>query len=241
MAAVTHTPLTRQRILTAAVRFVDEYGLETLSMRKLAASLGYEAMSLYNHVPNKSALLTGMLELLLAEVQTPLDDGMPWIERLRRGAQSFRRVAHEHPAFVRLLISQREYTERLLRPTELGLQILRGAGLDAAQASFAYRTLMGFLLGALLQEEAGVLGVSCGDLGTATAASAVGTSAGSAVGNGDRPGHTAAAVGLPVDRFPFLLDALQTPASTDDDAAFDFGLDLILAGLQGLRPSTPRR
>lgn len=226
MPAVTNTPLNRQRILAAALRFIDEHGLDALSMRKLAASLGVEAMSLYTHVPSKSALLTGVLESLVAELETPLDDGLPWVERLRRGARSFRRVAHEHSAFVRLLTSQQEYTEQLLRPTELGLEILRGAGLNPTDATFAYQTLMGYLLGALLQEEVGVLGVSCGQLGAAVSA-----------GHGAAERSTADAVGLPASHFPFLLDALQTHASTEDDAAFEFGLDLILNGLQRLQAS----
>src|SRR6185369_11287189 len=96
-----------------------------LSMRKLAHSLGVEAMSLYTHVPNKSALLTGVLELLVAELEVSTDENLDWMQRLRLGARSFRRVAHQHPAFVRLLTTQQEYTEVLLRPTEYGLGVLR--------------------------------------------------------------------------------------------------------------------
>jgi AcrR family transcriptional regulator len=223
MPALTHPQLSRQRILAAALRFIDRHGLEALSMRKLANSLGFEAMSLYTYVPSKSALLTGVLELLVAELEAPLADDLPWVERLRRGAWSFRRVAHEHPAFVRLLTTQQDYTESLLRPTEYGLRILREAGLDPAQAAYAYQTLMGYLLGALLQEEAGIVGVTCGRLGIAAAEC-----------NGSAGSPTAGSLGLPQDRFPFLLDALHTSSGTDTDAAFEFGLDLILGGLERL-------
>jgi len=220
MPAATHTPLSRQRILAAALRLVDEQGLDALSMRKLAASLGVEAMSLYTHVPSKSALLTGVLELLVAQLEVPQDEDLPWVERLRTGARSFRRVAHEHPAFVRLLTSQQEYTEVLLHPTESGLAILRGAGLGPTEAAFAYQTLMGYLLGALQQEEAGVVGVTCGDLGVAVSACDALPSA--------------SMFDLPRDHFPYLLDTLQRNVPNNKDAAFEFGLDLILASLERL-------
>src|SRR5215217_6630955 len=74
MAVVKRRPLSRRRILEAAVRFVDREGLEALSMRKLGSELGVEAMSLYNHVPNKGALLDGMVEVLLGELEVPPED-----------------------------------------------------------------------------------------------------------------------------------------------------------------------
>src|ERR671912_371954 len=74
MAVAKRQPLSRQRILEAAVRFVDREGLEALSMRKLGSELGVEAMSLYNHVPNKGALLDGMVEVLLGELEVPPEE-----------------------------------------------------------------------------------------------------------------------------------------------------------------------
>ncbi|MGH3105757.1 MAG: TetR/AcrR family transcriptional regulator, partial [Rubrobacteraceae bacterium] len=65
-------------------------------MRKLGAELGVEAMSLYNHVPNKGALLDGMVEVLLGELEIPLRN-QDWEERIREGYRAFRRLAHEHP------------------------------------------------------------------------------------------------------------------------------------------------
>src|SRR5919106_4499638 len=90
MAVVKRRPLSRRRILETAVRFVDREGLEALSMRKLGSELGVEAMSLYNHVPNKSALLDGMVEVLLGELEVPSEDE----EWERRGGGAF-------PAFPR--------------------------------------------------------------------------------------------------------------------------------------------
>ena len=74
------------------MRYVDREGLEALTMRKLGAELGVEAMSLYNHVPNKSALLDGMVEVLLGELEIP-PENRSWEERIREGYRAFRRLA----------------------------------------------------------------------------------------------------------------------------------------------------
>src|SRR5215210_5194391 len=103
MAVVKRQPLSRRRILEAAVRFVDREGLETLSMRKLGSELGVEAMSLYNHVPNKGALLDGMVEVLLGELEVPPEDE-GWERRVREAYRAFRRLAHEHPNVFPLLV-----------------------------------------------------------------------------------------------------------------------------------------
>ena len=65
------TPLTRDRVLRAAVTFADEGGIGSLSMRKLGEVLGVEAMSLYNHVANKDELLDGMIDLVFGEIELP--------------------------------------------------------------------------------------------------------------------------------------------------------------------------
>src|SRR5918998_4367880 len=103
MAVVKRRPLSRRRILETAVRYVDREGLEALSMRKLGSELGVEAMSLYNHVPNKSALLDGMVEVLLGELEVSSEDE-EWERRGRGGYPAFPRVAAEHPHLVFLLV-----------------------------------------------------------------------------------------------------------------------------------------
>ncbi|HWI45936.1 MAG TPA: TetR family transcriptional regulator, partial [Rubrobacter sp.] len=103
MAVVKRRPLSRQRILEAAVRFVDREGLEALSMRKLGSELGVEAMSLYNHVPNKGVLLEGMVEILLGKLQIP-PESEGWERRVKDAYRAFRRLAHEHPNVFPLLL-----------------------------------------------------------------------------------------------------------------------------------------
>src|SRR3954468_4373196 len=75
MATTRRKPLSRERIVAAALEVVDEQGIEALSMRKLGQTLGYEAMSLYNHVANKDDLLDGILDLVLAEMDPPDPEG----------------------------------------------------------------------------------------------------------------------------------------------------------------------
>src|ERR687894_3158370 len=105
MAAAGRQPLNRRRVLEEAVRFADREGLEALTMRKLGAELGVEAMSLYNHVPNKGALLDGMVEVLLGEVEIP-PRSKDWEVRVRDGYRAFRRLAHEHPNVFPLLVQR---------------------------------------------------------------------------------------------------------------------------------------
>src|SRR5438309_12081745 len=90
MATETRTPLSRDRILDAALRLVDDGGLESLSMRKLGQTLGVEAMSLYNHVANKNEVVTGIVERVAAEMEPP-SASEEWEIAIRKSASS----AHE--------------------------------------------------------------------------------------------------------------------------------------------------
>src|SRR4051795_12521848 len=93
--ATTRKPLSRDRILEAALAHADAQGIESLSMRKLGRALGFEAMSLYNHVANKDDLLDGMLDLVLAEMEAPQPgDGLAGI---RKAAISAHESLHHHP------------------------------------------------------------------------------------------------------------------------------------------------
>src|SRR5215218_9994538 len=82
-------PLSRERVLRAAVALADEAGVEALSMRRLAKELGVEAMSLYNHVAKKDDLLNAMVDLVFAEIEPPGTD-VDWKSAMRNRAQSTR-------------------------------------------------------------------------------------------------------------------------------------------------------
>lgn len=160
MRSPVYRPLSRDRVLDCALRLADEHGLDALSMRKLAAALGVEAMSLYNHVPGKPALVSGLLERLLAELEIPSDPELPWTQRLRQGATSFLAVAHRHPSFVRLLTSPHVRTGAALAPTDAVLRIFTEAGFDDTDAVRAHQALVGYVLGFILQQDTGTVVLS---------------------------------------------------------------------------------
>src|SRR5215211_7013840 len=146
MAVVKRQPLSRRRILEAAVRFADREGLEALSMRKLGSELGVEAMSLYNHVPNKGALFDGMVEVLLGELEVPPEDES-WERRIREAYRAFRRLAHEHPNVFPLLVTRPPDTMDGVWLVEEFLKTLGEAGFDPETALYAFRALSSYASG----------------------------------------------------------------------------------------------
>ena len=105
MAVVDRAPLSRDRVAAEAVRFIDEHGLEALSMRKLGAALGVEAMSLYNHVSSKADLLDAVSDRLYTDVLAAYGhpDG-DWKVHARALSHAYVSVAAAHPGAVTLLI-----------------------------------------------------------------------------------------------------------------------------------------
>lgn len=94
--------LTRQRVLEAALRLLDQEGLEGFSMRKLGAALGVEAMSLYNHVESKRALFDGVIELLISQAPLPPRPDATPCEELWAFAHGLRDVLRAHPRVLPL-------------------------------------------------------------------------------------------------------------------------------------------
>src|SRR3954470_18411768 len=88
-------PLSRDRILRTALELADEHGLDWLSMRKLGQALGVEAMSLYHHVANRDDLVDGMIDLVFAEIELPLEE-VDWRSAMRARAVSARQVLARH-------------------------------------------------------------------------------------------------------------------------------------------------
>src|SRR5690349_5878296 len=99
------SPLTRDRVVRAAVDFADQHGIAPLSMRKLGEAVGVEAMSLYNHVANKTDLLDGMVDLVFGEIDMP-SDATDWKVAMRRRAQSVRGVLARHRWAIGLMESR---------------------------------------------------------------------------------------------------------------------------------------
>src|SRR5438046_1033338 len=130
-------PLTRERILRAAIKLIDRDGLDALSMRKLGASLGVEGMALYSHVGNKGQLLDGVVELLLEELDVPPAGAASWIDAWHAVARSYRQLARSHPGAFRLLALSPLTTAARFERAQAPLSILRLAGFSATGAERA--------------------------------------------------------------------------------------------------------
>ena len=150
--------LDRDTILSAALDLVDREGLAALNMRGLAQELGVGTMSLYHHVPNKDALLDGLVEAVLHEIEIPEPGSGSWDQRAARMARSLRQVALRHPGCVPLLVTRPFTTGPALRPCEAAFEALGEAGLDIEQALVAFRTIVAYVLGFVMMESAGFFG-----------------------------------------------------------------------------------
>jgi AcrR family transcriptional regulator len=144
-------PLSRERVLKAALALVDKDGIESLSMRNLAAKLSVEAMSLYKHVANKDAVLDGLVELILREMEIP-PVGTPWREAMRRRAWSVRHTILRHPWASVLIESRLAPGEARLSYADTVLSILKNAGFATEVQYRAFQMLDSYVYGYVLQE-----------------------------------------------------------------------------------------
>lgn len=148
MAAAKREALSRERILRTALALVDREGLEAISMRRVGEELGVEAMSLYNHVANKAAILDGIFEAVLAEMPPPPKrKPSSWQAMLRERAHALRATFRAHPNCLPLFATRPAVTAASLTHLEGGLEILRSAGFSAANALCAFQVLLAFAVG----------------------------------------------------------------------------------------------
>ncbi|MGV9865406.1 TetR/AcrR family transcriptional regulator C-terminal domain-containing protein [Rhodococcus koreensis] len=207
-------PITRERILEAALAIVDRDGIDGLSMRRLGKALGRDPMTLYRHAPNKAALLDGLAERVLDDLEVDTGDG-DWATQLREVARGFRRLALAHPQVVPLLVTRPLSTPLglrplgTLRPLEDILTLLTRAGFTDADALHVYRALFGFLYGHILNELQELV---------------------------ERPDESDDLLRLglhrlPIGEFPLLRGLAPVLASYDGAAELERGVDILLAGL----------
>ncbi len=204
--------LSRDRIIDAALVLADRVGLEAVSMRRLGQQLGVEAMSLYNHVANKDAILDGIVDRVLAEVELPVP-GRDWEEELRRCSVSLHEALRRHPWACSLVVAPASGPAALgarLRYIDALLQTLREAGFTPEQAYHAYHALDGHTLGFTMWELGHTLPWS-----DATVESALRL--------------------IQAGELPYLLEHAEQHEVDHDLSGFEFGLDLIFDGLQRLR------
>jgi AcrR family transcriptional regulator len=150
-AAARRAPLSRDRVVRAAVALADESGIAALSMRKLGEAVGVEAMSLYNHVAGKDDLLDGMIDLVFSEIDLPADDG-DWRSAMRRRAISAREVLGRHRWAIGLMESRPTPGAATLRHHDAVLGSLRAGGFSIGLTAHAYSLLDSYIYGFALQE-----------------------------------------------------------------------------------------
>ena len=214
MAANTRPPLNRDLVLEGAVALADEIGIEALTIRKLAESMGTKPMTIYYHVPSKDEIIDGMVERVFAEIERPPADG-DWLVGLRQRCVSARAVMNRHPWAAPLMESRTSPGPENLGHHEAVLACLRRGGLDWQMTAHAYAMIDAFIYGFALQE-ASLPSQAEGEF--VAAAEEI-----SAVFDAETYPHL---VGLTVEH------VLQPGYEFSD--TFEFGLDLILERLKEL-------
>jgi len=150
------TPLTREGIVKTALRLVDQEGLKALSMRRLGADLGVDPMAVYHHLPNKEALLDAIVEAVMAEIDLTRDNPANGPEeRIMVAARAYREVMLAHRNALPIVLGRGPATEAALRPVELLLGVLRGAGLPPEQALAGMNAIAAAVRGAVGMAAAG--------------------------------------------------------------------------------------
>ncbi|MGY2003048.1 TetR/AcrR family transcriptional regulator [Blastococcus sp. SYSU DS1024] len=227
------TGLDRRRILGAAIEFIDANGLAALTMRRLGAHLGVEAMALYRYVPGREQLLDGVVESVVDELygdpDVHLSASHGWQDYLQRLAHGVRRIALAHPEVFPLVATRPPAAPwvrpplRSLRWVESFLDALIDSGFTEAAAVAAYRAYSSFLLGHLLLEV---------------------SQKGVKISPEDQPeGVPDAAASTDLDAYPTVV-RLEPLLSLDESAAeFEEALENLLGRLEVVltESRTPRR
>lgn len=206
-AAPGRTPLDRGRIQEAALRLMDASGLEALSMRRLATELDVEAMSLYYHVPGKAALLEGLAGAVLAEVEIPRADDVDRPVAVRSVARALRSHALRHPNALPLLGALGFGSTAARRHAEEVLDLFVGAGFEPQAAFSAFLLVRSYVLGYVLWETRHAAARAAGTIPPTDAGTLVSADV------------------------PHLAPVAALITSFDNDAEFERGLDVLVAGL----------
>ena len=152
-AALPRIPLSRERVVDAAVALADEHGIESLTMRKLAGAVGVKPMSLYNHIANKSDLLDGMIDVVFSEIGLP-SPADSWTSAMRQRALVVRAVLSRHRWAIGLMDSRSSPGPATLRHHDAVIGCFRNAGFSVQLTAHAYSVLDSYIYGFALQERA---------------------------------------------------------------------------------------
>ena len=152
MSTETHRPtLTRERVLTGAIELADQIGIEAFTIRKLAASLGVKPMTIYHHVASKEEILDGMVERVFSEIELPPPD-LDWPAAIRARCISVRQVLNRHPWAPPLMESRTTPGPATLRHHDAVLGCFRGGGLSLELTAHAYAIIDSYVYGFALEE-----------------------------------------------------------------------------------------
>jgi TetR/AcrR family tetracycline transcriptional repressor len=216
----TRERLTRERVVAAALAVLDRDGLERLTMRALGRELGVDPMAAYHHVPDKAAILQGVVEAILAQIPLPAPDiVMSWPDGLRLIARSHRQALLAHPNALPVVSTQPPLTPASLRLIEAAAALLVRGGLTPMQTLEAINGAAAIVIGST-QVEAGVT-------------------------PGSEPIEQQAIesvyAALSPDEFPILAGILTSPEAlfVDSERQFEELLDAYVRGLEariGMRP-----
>ena len=215
--------LTRDRIVEAALSIMDEEGLDAVSMRRVAREVGVEAMSLYHHVRDKEDLLDAVCARVMRDFRYP-DEDRPWVEVARDGAGEWRRVLRAHPNVIALWAERQRPMNDLesLMPMEFALRVIGRAGMDAREGVRVFNVIGGYIMGVVMMEVGAMF--------------SAGTTRGKKTLDLDtvhsKLPDEAVSRPLPEELLPCIVAALPHLAECDPDDQFEFGLDLLLAGIQ---------
>jgi len=201
-------PLTRERVLRAAVGLADSSGLPALTMRRLGQELGVEAMSLYNHVANKDDILDGIVDIVVSDIEVPAQ-GTDWKTAMRHRSISAHEVFVAHPWAATLLMSRFNIGPGMTRYLEETLGRLREGGFSIVGALDAWNTLDSHIYGFTLQE----LNLPFEVEQTRDVSSDV-------------------LAQMSREEYPNVVDVVTEIVASGREESFEFGLDLILDGLE---------
>ena len=204
--------IVKAEVIATALKLLDEVGVEGLTMRKLADALNIQATSLYWHFANKDALLEGMADALMQSVATSVPEDEPWDARLARVACEVRTALLSRRDAARVFAGTYPLSDNVLRVGSLLIGSLKQAGADDRVASWGAFTLVYFVIGFVIEEQA------LGDDKT----------------NSDREEAQVTV------EFPLAAIAMREIAGANADQRFAFGLELQIEGLKAvLRRSEP--
>jgi len=212
------SPLSRKRVLRAAMVLADMGGIESLTMRRLGQDLRVEAMSLYNHVTDKEDILDGIADLVFSEIAVP-SDRADWKIAMRLRAISAREALLRHPWARSLMQSRTKPGPATLRHHDSVIGTLREAGFTIEMAAHAFSVIDSYIYGFAQQQQNLTYNTS------------------------EEAAQVAESIlqQIPADEYPHLAEMITEHAikpGYDYADEFEFGLELILNGLEETQPET---